>query len=44
MKVRVNFNTTDTIRNLAKKKAKQKKSTMTEYLEDLIIRDNTEEK
>ena len=44
MMVRVNFNTTNTIRGLAKKKAKKQKQTLTSYLEDLIIKDNTEEK
>ena len=43
MSVRVNFNTSETIRKLAKTKAKKEGMTLTTYLEDLIIKDNTED-
>lgn len=44
MKIRINFNTTRTIKTLAEKKAKKEKISLTDYIEDLMIRDLMEGK
>jgi hypothetical protein len=43
-KLRINFNTTETIKGLAKKQAKKRKLNMREYMESLIIEDGQKNK